>query len=147
MLSYDELCDDLAVSQECSEGILKRLGMGIRIAKKVKASFETEDNPTLNQLAQMKYQSSIMYYPSVVVNSIVYRGNTEPFEINELICESLSHQPEGCSGYVTPASSSTLSTWIIFVIVLTVAFGIFLVLCYRRVARRQLASKINSQVN
>lgn len=48
VLSYDELCDDLAVSQECSEGILKRLGMGIKISKKVKASFDTEDNPTLN---------------------------------------------------------------------------------------------------
>lgn len=55
-------------------------------------------------------------------------------------------QPEGCSGYVAEPQSS-LGTWIIFVVVLTLAFGVFLVVCFRRMARRQLAEKINSQVN
>jgi len=58
----------------------------------------------------------------------------------------LDTQPEGCSGYVAEPQSS-LGTWIIFVVVLTLAFGIFLVVCFRRMARRQLAEKINSQVN
>lgn len=34
-----------------------------------------------------------------------------------------------------------------FVVVGVVAFGVFLVICFRRVARRQVATKINQQVN
>jgi hypothetical protein len=33
------------------------------------------------------------------------------------------------------------------VVVVTVLFGVFLVVCFRRIARRQLAEKINTQVN
>jgi len=33
------------------------------------------------------------------------------------------------------------------VIVGVIAFGVFLIICFRRVARRQVASKINQQVN
>lgn len=32
-------------------------------------------------------------------------------------------------------------------IVGVIAFGVFLIICFRRVARRQVASKINQQVN
>jgi hypothetical protein len=33
------------------------------------------------------------------------------------------------------------------VIIGVIAFGVFLIICFRRVARRQVASKINQQVN
>ena len=82
----------------------------------------------------------------MVINNIVYRGNLEPFEIYEVVCESLSTKPEGCEGYVAPPDNALLK-WIIAVIVLSLLFGIFLIVCFRRIARRQLSQKINNQVN
>ena len=47
-------------------------------------------------------------------------------------------EPEGCSGYVSNPQSN-LHKWIIFVVVLILLFGVFLIVCFRRMARRQLA--------
>jgi hypothetical protein len=94
VLAYDELCDDLAVVEECSDKIMRQLGIKASVIKnKALGSFGTDDNEVLRQYSQMKYNSSIVYYPSVIVNSIIYRGNLEPFEVYELLCESLDPQP------------------------------------------------------
>lgn len=45
------------------------------INRKVEESFEDEDNSILNYLSELKYNNSIAYYPSVIVNSVVYRGS------------------------------------------------------------------------
>jgi len=39
------------------------------------AGFGTEDNPVLRDMHDQRVINSIVYYPSVVINSIVYRGN------------------------------------------------------------------------
>jgi len=41
----------------------------------VDKSFSQDDNEILRDLSERKYNSSIVYFPSVVVNSMVYRGN------------------------------------------------------------------------
>lgn len=132
--------------EECSAKIMKKNGIDPKqIKKMVDDSFGPEDNALLREMSETKENSSILFFPSVVVNSMVYRGNLEPFEVYELICESLEDTPEGCQGF--EGSSSTLSTWIIFIVALVVVFGVFLVVCFRRIARRQVSEKINSQVN
>lgn len=146
VLAYDEQCQDLAVVDECSSKLMSKNGIDPQqINRMVADSFGQQDNSILSAFASLKKNSSILFYPSVIVNNMVYRGNLEPFEVYELICESLEEQPEGCSGFVS--DSSTLWTWIVFIVVLVVAFGVFLVGCFRRMARRQVAEKINSQVN
>ena len=40
-----------------------------------------------------KRNHSLLYYPTVIANNIVYRGNPEPYEVYELICESLTPIP------------------------------------------------------
>jgi hypothetical protein len=47
----------------------------------VEKSFESEDNALLRTFSELKYNNSILYYPSVVINSIIYRGNLEPYEV------------------------------------------------------------------
>ncbi len=76
MLSFDDSCNDLATFGECSTRILSSLGLeASAIAQEVEKSFEGEDNTQLRTFSEMKYNSSILYYPSVVINSIIYRGN------------------------------------------------------------------------
>lgn len=76
VLSYDDECSDLAVVAECSNKIMKKLGLdSAYINRAVDQSFGTDDNVVLQTLSQAKYNNSINYYPAVVVNSFVYRGN------------------------------------------------------------------------
>lgn len=76
MLSFDDSCNDLATFSECSTRILSSLGLkASAIAQEVEKSFESEDNAVLRTFSEMKYNNSILYYPSVVINSIIYRGN------------------------------------------------------------------------
>ena len=80
MLEYDERCDDLATVEDCSIGIMRDVGIGIaRIQDQVKKSFGVEDNTVLRRFSEEKYNSSIILYPSVIINSIIYRGNLESF--------------------------------------------------------------------
>lgn len=56
------------------------------ISNKVEQSFEDEDNSVLHTFSEQKYNNSILYYPSIVINSMVYRGNLESYEVFETIC-------------------------------------------------------------
>lgn len=82
-----------------------------------------------------------------MVNNFVYRGNLEPFEVYELICESLTPQPEGCEGFISIDSSSNIGGYIAIGVISVLVFILFLVFCYRRLVRRQLSSTMNKQVN
>jgi len=46
-----------------------------KINKLVADSFKEQDNSILSLMSEQKYTSSIMYYPSIVINKMVYRGN------------------------------------------------------------------------
>lgn len=80
VLEYDDSCDDLAVVEDCSDKIMRKLGInGKDIKSRVMGDFGVEDNAVLNQLNTQRATNSIVYFPSVVINNIVYRGNLEPF--------------------------------------------------------------------
>lgn len=57
-----------------------------QINRMVTNSFGKDDNAVLQKFSELKYTNSILYFPSVIVNNMVYRGNLEPFEVHELIC-------------------------------------------------------------
>ena len=87
MLTFDEECDDWAVVEECGQKIMKKYKINQTLVNKMlNGSFEEEDNPILQKLSTLRYKNGIVYYPTVIVNSIIYRGNLQPFEIFELIC-------------------------------------------------------------
>lgn len=46
-----------------------------KINKLVADSFKETDNSILSLMSEQKYTSYIMYYPSIVINKMVYRGN------------------------------------------------------------------------
>lgn len=66
----------------------------------VDASFKTTDNEVLNYLSTLKYNNSFFFYPTIIVNGFIYRGNPEPYEVYELICASLTPMPEGCNDFM-----------------------------------------------
>lgn len=80
MLRFDDSCDDIATYDECSSRVLAALDIKYTtVSNKVDQSFEDEDNSVLRSFSELKYNNSILYYPSIVINSMVYRGNLEPY--------------------------------------------------------------------
>jgi hypothetical protein len=148
MLAFDDSCNDLATFTDCSSRILDGLGLKYSaISATVDQTFAAEDNPVLKTFSELKYNNSILYYPSIVINSIIYRGNLEPFEVFETICESMSPVPAGCSEDNNSLQNSHLTAWIVFGVVSVVVFVLFLIVCFRRIARRQLSMEMNKKVN
>lgn len=147
MLGFDERCNDLAIFNECSQKVLSNIDLNpSSVSAKVDSSFQAEDNDILRNFSEQKYNNSILYYPSIVINSIIYRGNLEPYEVFETICSSMTPTPAGCSD--DPSNETThLTAWIIVGVVSVVAFALFLLFCFRRIARRQLSTEMNKKVN
>ena len=77
MLQFDDRCSlDLANFEDCSNKIMDSLKISRKtITGEVDKSFEMSDNPTLKTFSEQKYNNSILYYPSVVINSMIYRDN------------------------------------------------------------------------
>lgn len=147
VLAFDDACYDLATFNDCSSRVLDSLGLKhAAISASVDQTFAEEDNAVLRTFSELKYNNSILYYPSVVINSIIYRGNLEPYEVFETICESMNPAPDGCSDDGS-LQSTHLTAWIIFGVVSVVVFVIFLIVCFRRIARRQLSTEMNKKVN
>lgn len=46
-----------------------------KINMMVQSSFANDDNQILKKLSDLKIKSSIIYFPTIAVNSIIYRGN------------------------------------------------------------------------
>lgn len=66
--------------EDCSSAAMKKKGINPRqINQMVDDSFGQEDNSILSAFSALKKNSSILFFPSVVVNNMVYRGNLEPF--------------------------------------------------------------------
>lgn len=51
----------------------------------------------MEEYFKLRYQSGIIFYPGVSINSLAYRGNIEAEEIKEAICASFIEMPEACS--------------------------------------------------
>ena len=52
-----------------------------KILKLVNESFKEDTNPILEKSSIARENSQVLYYPTIVVNNVTYRGNLEPFEV------------------------------------------------------------------
>lgn len=86
-----------------------------------------------------------MYYPTIVVNNVTYRGNLQPFEVEELICNSLNGECMGGSNNETTGGHIVL--WSILSVTGFLILLLFVLFCYRRIVRRQITNNMNKQVN
>lgn len=118
------------------------------ILKLVEDSFKPDTNEILEKNMDDRIYAQIMYYPSIVVNNITYRGNLEAYEVHELICNSLTNVPAECMGEQPfEPTSSHIIWWIVLSIVGFFVLLVFILFCYRRCVRRQLSNNMNKQVN
>ncbi|CAD8092965.1 unnamed protein product [Paramecium sonneborni] len=117
---------------------------------------EKGENSILESHFQLRYQSGIIFYPGVSINSVAYRGNIEADEIKEAICASFKEMPEQCKEQVLVISPNLQVEnsyfWLIIVVITSsVLFILFIVFIYRRrmnlIMEKQIRDKVGEQVN
>ena len=88
------------ISPECSQDAHKRIGEDYeRTMKCVNDSFEPstksaselweQDNSILRENAKKWTEYGVLYWPSITINQMTFRGDITPINVVEAICASL----------------------------------------------------------
>ena len=80
---FDEYCSETTQQnylEQCSTNSMKATEIDSdKILKLVEDSFKDDTNEVLEKSMDDRLYAQIMYYPSIVVNNITYRGNLEAY--------------------------------------------------------------------
>ena len=90
------------ISRACSKNAHTKLGFDFEATEKcVDESFlssnrATADNLILQENAKQWKEYGTLYWPSVVINKVTFRGDVTAENIVEDICANLSQKPQVC---------------------------------------------------
>lgn len=123
------------------------------IANKVKE--EISSGNVLQQQAENRLMSGVVFFPDVTINKIPYLGQLDGIEVFEMICNSLNSPPADCNPFVydpekivpIPEPENHVALIVTIVTISLVVFFLFMVCVYRRFIRRRLSREMNNQVN
>jgi hypothetical protein len=167
------------VHQECFEfisGQCSRLGhkkIGVKYEDTlacVASSFENtsnkqylNDNSILKENSQMWKEYGTLYWPSITIDKLTFRGDLTPENILEAICASLANKPDICFrfyeeegiAFAQPEVMSNFSTKVspvttellVFVVVVLVLVNLALIYAYRQCARKEMEQDMQFQVS
>jgi len=87
------------ISEECSQDAHKRIKMKYEdtmecVAKSFESGYGTDemwksDNTILKENAKQWTEYGVLYWPSITINQMTFRGNINPVNVLEGICASL----------------------------------------------------------
>ena len=164
MILFDENCFKPQVEKDCSKDMMKKINIDHNAIKKcVDDSFMnknynylTDDNSILKQEREIIERNGVLFWPSISINNMPFRGNLESNGIFEAICTSFDkdHTPEVCydilgipRNNVNEFSSKNIFLIIAIVIIILLIFFIILIPIYRRIVKKEMSKEMNGQVN
>lgn len=87
------------------------------------------------------------YFPAAVINNITYRGNLEPLNFFEAVCEGFKDKPAEC-GYKGTKGSDGINTFtLLWIVVGLVVINVVIIICYKRYAKKEMDEKIEMHIN
>lgn len=148
---YDDFTAD------CSEEIHKELGIKFEDTTKcVDSSFtDTDhskgDNTILSAEAIAWNSHGAHYIPSVIINSVAYRGVLDPDNVFNAICNGYKDPQEECKGYLDDSLYSTKDkvtfNWFIIVIIFLIILNVALLLIWKKINQRSMKGEVTEAVN
>ena len=91
------------------------------------------------------------YIPSVIINSVAYRGTLDPENVFSAICNSFKDVQEECKAYVEAQMEGNTSkvtfNWFIIVIIFLILLNIALLLIWKRIHQRSMKQEVTAVVN
>ena len=96
-----------------------------------------------------------MYWPSITINKVTFRGDITATNILEAICAGLIETPDVCIKfyqeenipYALSSGNALTTTLIIFIVVLLVGVNFALIMAYKRCAKKEMEEDIGMQVS
>lgn len=58
-----------------------------------------KDNKILRENAKQWTEYGVLYWPSITINQMTFRGNINPMNVLEAVCASLWSQPAACMDF------------------------------------------------
>lgn len=153
------LCVD-KLDEECAERVMKKVGINVKkVNKCITNSFEGKDhltskNSLLKSERDLWQAQGLHYYPVLVINDSVYRGDLEVSAVLEAMCAfyDSKHLPMICTNHIIVEPSegspeSGVGGWTVLLIVFlcTMLIGAVLV-WYRMWVKRSLQVDMKSHV-
>uniref|UniRef100_A0A7S3MUI4 Vacuolar sorting receptor thioredoxin-like domain-containing protein n=1 Tax=Strombidium inclinatum TaxID=197538 RepID=A0A7S3MUI4_9SPIT len=117
--------------------------------------FSTEDNTVLADDLQQWRNYGTHLYPSVVINDETFRGQLNPYNVFEDICESFSVTPKPCKKWIEREGlmvgyreDSGISGQVVaFIIGIMIVVNGLLIVLYRRCLKQEMEDDMKVQVN
>lgn len=161
------------ISKKCSEDGHKQIGVNMgetddciydsfgrpgRISGNIdwnKINYKSESSIMLNNTEAWTAYGTL-YWPSVTINQVTFRGDITPENILEAVCAGLKDKPDVCIKFyreenidfsVPLISNSVTKEMLIVVVVVLVGVNVLLLLAYRRCAKREMEQDIGIQVS
>lgn len=109
------------------------------------------DNTILKENYKQWIDYGILYYPSVMINKVSYRGDIIPINIAEAICASLWSQPDFCIDFyieehiempINSHNSIVTAEMLIGVTATLIAVNLGLICAYKRCAKKEMEQDI-----
>jgi hypothetical protein len=101
-------------------------------------------------------ESGIFFYPALVINSQIFRGDMEASAVMVALCAGFQNTPEACLPHVdkpskhsgSDSSDSGISVWAIVLIVVGALIALMVILyLYRRWIKREMNNEMRMQVS
>lgn len=127
-------------SEDCSKAIHKELGIDYdKTEECVNNSFSDEDHSTGDNTILADEQVAwnnhgAHFIPSVIINSVAYRGILDPENVFSAICNGFKDAQDECKGYVeqtlveTSTSKPVTFNWFIVVIIFLILLNVGMLL-------------------
>jgi hypothetical protein len=156
---YFSQCSMELFVKECSEKVMSMLKISpSAIQQCVDNSFESDDqirsdNRLLKSHFDYLRENLMPFYPSIVINEQIYRGDLEADAVYSALCAGFAyeHMPEYCkgkSGDNDTESKSGKGSWLlILTIVVCVVMAVAALVLCRTLIRKDMNRDVKAQVN
>jgi hypothetical protein len=113
------------------------------------------ENAVLSDMAKRWTDYGTLYWPSVTINSVTFRGDVTPANVLEAVCAAIYSKPQVCLDFYAeeniqiPQNTDNLLTaeLLAAVVVLLLGVNIALIIAYRKCAKKELEEDIGFQVS
>ena len=107
-------------------------------------------NHFLEEDLEIWKNSSIAYFPAIVINNMTFRGTIEPLNILSALCAGFNETPSVCNvnGNVLEGYGERLldKTTIFLLLILIVLLNVIGFYCYRRYTKREMKEEMQLQI-
>eukprot|EP01015_Nassula_variabilis_P031506 TRINITY_DN712_c0_g1_i9.p1 TRINITY_DN712_c0_g1~~TRINITY_DN712_c0_g1_i9.p1 ORF type:complete len:356 (-),score=66.85 TRINITY_DN712_c0_g1_i9:153-1220(-) len=116
--------------------------------------YKKTDNSLFSEFKKRYFEKGIVFWPSVIINDMHFRGNMEAKEVAVAICNSFTEQPGICDDpafkwqyFDDVEGKVSFPTFLLVLVLMMVVFMCCFYYVYKRIVRREMTKEMTVQIN